>query len=229
MLKHESKVVSLQATIADLNTYRDQVIVFEAVKASDDSGLNNRQPLQPTNNQVLSPSQKKQESSRSMENVKPSLLGLYTQASNSRDENHRFQQDLHPQQAYAAGAQHIPANNISPYASPYTHTPSPTASHRSLPASHVAMQPPTQAYRVTSPAMQRHCPTTSASLPHQSRSTSNHSSHRNSKMSPSSMSPSDTESTQNGFNLFCQHNREKFGIRYPDHTEGMHLRLWFLL
>ena len=40
--------------MADLDTYNDKVIVFEAVRASDTSRLVTRQPLQPTNTQLLS-------------------------------------------------------------------------------------------------------------------------------------------------------------------------------
>ena len=53
MLKHESKLANLTATMADLDTYNDMVIVFEAVRASDTSRLVTRQPLQPTNTQLL--------------------------------------------------------------------------------------------------------------------------------------------------------------------------------
>lgn len=41
--------------MADLDTYKDKVIVFEAVKVSDTSRLITRQPLRPTNTQLLSP------------------------------------------------------------------------------------------------------------------------------------------------------------------------------
>lgn len=42
--------------MADLDTYKDKIIVFEAVKASDTSRVftRQRQPLQPTNAQLLS-------------------------------------------------------------------------------------------------------------------------------------------------------------------------------
>lgn len=35
--------------MADLDTYKDKVIVFEAIKASDSSRVLTRQPLQPSN------------------------------------------------------------------------------------------------------------------------------------------------------------------------------------
>lgn len=41
--------------MGDLDTYRDKIIVFEAVKASDTSRLVTRQPLQPTTAQIFSP------------------------------------------------------------------------------------------------------------------------------------------------------------------------------
>ena len=40
--------------MADLDIYKDKVIVFEAVRVSDTSRLLTRQPLQPTNTQLLS-------------------------------------------------------------------------------------------------------------------------------------------------------------------------------
>lgn len=52
VLKHESKLADLSTTMGDLDTYKDKVIVFEAVKASDTSRLVTRQPLQPTNTQL---------------------------------------------------------------------------------------------------------------------------------------------------------------------------------
>ena len=55
VLKHESKAANLNATMADLDIYKDKIIVFEAVKASDTSRLATRQPLQPTNAQISSP------------------------------------------------------------------------------------------------------------------------------------------------------------------------------
>ena len=54
-MKHESKAANLTATMADLDTYKDKIIVFEAIKASDTARLATRQPLQPTNTQISSP------------------------------------------------------------------------------------------------------------------------------------------------------------------------------
>lgn len=58
ILKHGDKAANLQATMADLNTDDDQIIIFEAVKVSDTSRLPIRQPLQATNSQILSPPRK---------------------------------------------------------------------------------------------------------------------------------------------------------------------------
>ena len=41
--------------MADLDTYKDKIIVFEAIKASDTNRLITRQPLRPTNTQISSP------------------------------------------------------------------------------------------------------------------------------------------------------------------------------
>ena len=72
MLKHESKVADFSATMADLDTYHDKVIVFEAVRASDTSRLFTRQPLQPTNTQMPS---SPRVSSPKPDGVKPSFHG----------------------------------------------------------------------------------------------------------------------------------------------------------
>lgn len=64
--------------MADLDTYKDKVIVFEAVKASGTSRLVTRQPLQSTNTQILS---SPRGSSRKPTGVKPSFDG-------PADENH---------------------------------------------------------------------------------------------------------------------------------------------
>lgn len=86
-MKHESKSVNLTATMADLDTYKDKVIVFEAVKTSDTSRLATRQPLQPTNTQL--PSSPKLSPHKSA-NFKPSF-------NSTLDENHRaiHGQNLH--------------------------------------------------------------------------------------------------------------------------------------
>ncbi|KAF6221297.1 hypothetical protein HO133_002152 [Letharia lupina] len=64
--------------MADLDTYMDKVIVFEAIKASDASHQVTRQPLQPTNAQIPSPTRR---SSHKAADIKPSLDG-------ASDENH---------------------------------------------------------------------------------------------------------------------------------------------
>ena len=65
--------------MADLDTYKDKVIVFEAVRASDTSRLVTRQPLQPTNTQLLS---SPRVSPHKSAGFKPSFDGTL-------DENHR--------------------------------------------------------------------------------------------------------------------------------------------
>ena len=58
--------------MADLDTYKDKVIVFEAVKASDANRLATRQPLQPTNTQIPS---SPRASSHKPAGIKPGLDG----------------------------------------------------------------------------------------------------------------------------------------------------------
>lgn len=223
VLKYESKVVSLKATMADLSKHGDQVVVLRAAKASDNSQLNNPQPLQPRNNQVLSPSQGNLQSSRNIENVKPSLGGPYGHPSIVQDENSIPQQNVRPQQAYAAVAQQISAPGLGAYANHYKHTLPSINSHGSIPASRMATQLPSQGYQVTSSsATQAHYPATPVSLPPQSQSTPNQSTLMSITRSSSPMSPSDVEATNNGFNLFCRNSRARFRILYPNDTEGIH-------
>ena len=78
VLKHDSKLADLSATMNDLDTYKDKFIVFEAVKASDTTRLTNRQPLQPINTQIISP----RHSPRKSAGTNPSYDGV-------SDENHK--------------------------------------------------------------------------------------------------------------------------------------------
>jgi len=78
VLKHESKVVAnLQATMSELDTYNDKVIVFEAVRASDSHRLSStRQPLQPKTKQTFSPTpQKLACGTDGTQDLKPSICG----------------------------------------------------------------------------------------------------------------------------------------------------------
>jgi len=75
--------------MADLNTFDDQIVVFEAVKASDTGRLPIRQPLQPTDSPILSPP-RKQVIPHSMDDVRDSKPSRPTNRGpipNSRDEN----------------------------------------------------------------------------------------------------------------------------------------------
>ncbi|KAL6715664.1 hypothetical protein ACLMJK_006625 [Lecanora helva] len=60
VLKHDAKVLSnLQATMSELDSYRDRIIALEAVRSSDTSRLSStREPLRPKSNQTLSPTSK---------------------------------------------------------------------------------------------------------------------------------------------------------------------------
>ena len=84
MLKHDSTpLVNLQATMSELDTYHDQVIAFEAVRATDTSRpFNVRQPLQPKSSQMFSPPQQNSTIKRDdAEDVKP-LSGFSSQLAN---------------------------------------------------------------------------------------------------------------------------------------------------
>ncbi|KAL2048436.1 hypothetical protein N7G274_000348 [Stereocaulon virgatum] len=220
VLEYESKVVSLEATIADLNKHGDQVVVFRAAKSTDNSQLNDRQPLQPSNNQVLSPLGSDLESPRNIEKIRPSLGDPDGQPSTAQDENSRPQQTVRPKQAYAAVAQQISAPGLGPHANHYKQTSSPMNSHCSISASRTSPQLPSHGYRVTSsPATQAYYPATPVSMPYQSQSTPNQSNLMSITRSSSPTSPSDVEATQNGFNSFCHNSRARLRILYPNGTE----------
>ena len=77
-MKHENRLANLNTVMGDLDSYKDKVIVFEAVKTSDSSRLTTRQPLRPSNTQLpSSPHNSSQKSTA----VKASLDG-------PADENH---------------------------------------------------------------------------------------------------------------------------------------------
>ena len=189
--------------MADLNVYSDQVIVFEAINALDSSRLHNRQPLRPTNNQLLSPSRKAQERLQGMQDVKPDIPKSREQAP-SRDENRGVQHGSRPSQAC------LPVDARINHTTNLPNTSSPTPSYHSPPASH---------WGTIAPAIYRPPAYTPASLPPQSQNTSNHDTHRNSKMSLSSTVPPDVD----GFHLFCHRWHERFRISYPGNTAGMYL------
>lgn len=109
-MKHESKVANLTATMADLDTYKDKVIVFEAVRASDTTRLVTRQPLQPTNTQLLSP--RKAVSDKSA-GIKPSFDGAV-------DENGTFSPKWLPDRISQAPRSHsqTSASTVQPLTLP---------------------------------------------------------------------------------------------------------------
>ena len=74
-MKHESKAANLAATMADLDAYKDKIIVFEAIRVSDTTRLASRQPLQPTNTQISSP----RLSSHKTIDMKPSYDGALSE------------------------------------------------------------------------------------------------------------------------------------------------------
>ena len=104
-------MANLTATMADLDTYKDKVIVFEAVKASDTSRLATRQPLKTTTNtHVLSPPK---ENSYKPVDIKASL-------ESASDENHD------PPSAMSRGSLH-PSKVMPGYSGSQSniHSPSP--------------------------------------------------------------------------------------------------------
>jgi len=70
-------VANLQSTMAELDSYDDKIITFEAVKASDSGRLvTTRQPLQPKNTQTFSPPpQKLAYGMDGPQDIKPSMYG----------------------------------------------------------------------------------------------------------------------------------------------------------
>ena len=109
VIKHESQAVNLHTTIAALDVYHDQIIVFEATKTSDISRLPTRQPLQSAHTQILSPPSKVQRSQESMD-VKFPCPSPRKGNPISQDENRRVQQKSHLPEMYTV-RQHPPAIN----------------------------------------------------------------------------------------------------------------------
>ena len=103
VLKHESKVLAnLQATMSELDTYRDRVIAFEAVKATDASRLvSTRQPLQPKSPQALSPSSDSNptQSMNTVLNVKCPPTDELATSDEGHDENRVPQSRSHAQES----------------------------------------------------------------------------------------------------------------------------------
>ena len=97
-MKHESKLATLTATMADLDIYKDKVIVFEAVRASDTSRLATRQPLQPTNTQLLySPTLSPHKSA-----------GFKAGFDSTLDENHRAMHGQNPHMGTQSNIHSVP-------------------------------------------------------------------------------------------------------------------------
>ena len=163
ILKHGSQLVNLQATVAELDMYRDGVVVFEAIKTSNASRLPSRQPLQPTNNQVLSPPDKSRPS-QILADVKTPIPAPRNLIPRPLDENSIFQPKPYPPQVHTECSQ--PPANVGSYTntpSPTTtHCPSPNVSYRSSSALQMGSHPPSN--KIPFPAPHLVSPARSASI-----------------------------------------------------------------
>ncbi len=151
--------------------YRDRVVVFEAIKTSNASRLPSRQPLQPTNTQVLSPPDKSQ-SSQNLADVKTPIPAPRNLIPRLLDENSMFLPKPFQPQVHTECSQ--PPANVRPYTnipSPTTsHCPWPDESHRSSSALQMGSRPPLTkvpfpATHPVSPARQASISTRSSNMP----------------------------------------------------------------
>ncbi|CAF9943183.1 MAG: hypothetical protein ALECFALPRED_010769, partial [Alectoria fallacina] len=146
VLKHESRLANLTTTMADLDTYKDKVIVFEAIKASDTGRLVTRQPLQPANTQLFSPPRG---FSHKSAGIKPSFDGASDE--NQIPSSAMSYGSLHPSKAMHGQALHPSTNILTPSPSSElmsrapgsnSHTPSSTFRSSTLPHSSVSRMTP---------------------------------------------------------------------------------------
>ena len=101
--------------MADLDAYKDKVIAFEAVKASDTSRLVTRQPLRPINSQELPASRG---SSCKSVGIQPSFDG-------SSDENHAAPSAMSDDSLHSSGAMHGQPLQLGTQSDINSHSPSP--------------------------------------------------------------------------------------------------------
>lgn len=95
-------LANLQTTMSELDTYRDRIVAFEAVKAMDTGRLvTTRQPLQPKSPRTLSGSSEKHrtQSLNAMMDAKPPLSGGIQTANQdmAHDENQTHPPSAHMQ------------------------------------------------------------------------------------------------------------------------------------
>ncbi len=116
VLIHESKAANLQATMADLNTFDDQVVVFEAVKTSDTGRLPAREPLRPTNMQILSPPRGEEPSTNMTGVANAKLLITVPRASaiNAQGENHSANLFSRPMLPHTSGPPGVSGSGMPP-------------------------------------------------------------------------------------------------------------------
>ena len=143
--------------------YHDGVVVFEAVKTSNASRLPSRQPLQPTNIQVLSPPSNSQ-SPQNLADVKTPIPAPQNLIPRPLDENSMFQPKSYLPQVHTECSQ--PSANVRSYtntpSSIPAQCPSPEVSHRSSTALQVRKPPPL--IKVPSPASHKVSPARQASV-----------------------------------------------------------------
>lgn len=182
--------------MADLDTYMDKVIVFEAIKASDASHQVTRQPLQPSNAQILSPTRR---SSHKAADIKSSLDG-------ASDENHT------PPSAMSYGSLHstrsLHGQALHPGTESNTHPVSPLPDRMS-PASRSHSHAAGSTFR---PSTLSHSAVRNRLTPHSGAT--------------SPLSTSDHAGgivDMAGFDRYYADLHDRIQVSYPDYSDGTHI------
>ena len=185
--------------MADLDTHNDHLVVFEAIRVSDTSRLNVRQPLQPKNNQVLTPTPK-QKHFQETGNIKDIVPNHQAQMLNSQDEN----------------------RGVAPGPNPRVHMQSHQAAS---PKSLYNISSPAQPSDALSPAA-RSSPKSMGSrfqspVPSHMSTSSRHAAHLG-NMTPSSTFNQGSESTDPtaSFVRYLEAWRDRIRVSFPRYTEG---------
>ena len=197
VLMHESKLANLTTTMADLDTYKDKIIVFEAVKASESSRLATRQPLQPTNTQISSPTQKPAV-------IKPSFDGTSDGAS---DENYT-----------PPSAMSYPSFQPSRVMHAQVLHPGIQSSNHSLPPASDDLSQPSPSHSHTPGDTFRH----STTLPHSSVG-SRLTPHSEATTPLSASDHAVGSVSMADFDRYYNSWHDRFQVSYPDYNDGMHV------
>ena len=181
--------------MADLDTYKDKVIVFEAVKASDSSRVLTRQPLQPSNTQLHSHATGPSHAA----DIKQSLDGASDE--NDVPKSAMSYGPLHPSRAMHGQAPHAGAQSNSHPLSPSSDRMSQASPSHSHASGSMFASPIISHSSVKSPL-----------ISHSGGATSNPTSDH-----------ADGSVNMTGFNRYHEAWHDRVRVSYPDYNESMHI------